>query len=407
MLRRAMVVGAVLAALLLFISSCSTDKKGELKVKQNLAARVGNSRINEAEVQKRYERLPDTQKKDYSGLEGKAKLTDLLIDEQLLLEEALEKGLHREKEIEEKLELAKRTILVSEYYNREIVGRIEVSEEETQSYYDEHKEEFTTRAVLRAQYLFSEDSLKCVGWKERIDRGEDFNKIAKNESEDPVTAVVNGSLGYFNPDGYIKSVGYSQVFGQQVEKLEAEQVSGVISFERGFAIVKLNEKKPPQQQPLSEVRNRIIDKLRGSKSMIAYNGEIARLRKKFEPENYYWDKVEKTRRTPEEIWEKAQLETDPYQRVQLYRNLVNQYPDNTYAPQALFMIGFVYAEEVQDLVQARRTFDELLDKYPESDIVESAKWMLENINSPHPQFESIENMQEHIKQQKAGDAEKE
>ncbi len=405
MLRKAMVFGAFLTAMLLLVCSCSTDKSGELKVTRNLAARVGKAKITEKEIEERYELIPDSQKKDFSGLEGKAKLADLVIEEQLLFEEALAKRIHREKEIEEMIEKAKRSILVTQYYNREIVGKIEIGEEDIQSYYDEHADEFTTRAVLRAQYIFSEDSLKCVEWKKRIDNGEDFNKIAKNESEDPITAVVNGSLGYFNPEGYIKSIGYSPTFGQAVEKLETGEISDVTAFEKGYAIVKLNEKKPPLQQPLSEVRKRIVENLRGVKARVAYGDEIARLKKKFEPENYYWEKVKKVRKTPEEIWEKAQLETDPYQRVQYYRDLVNQHPEDKYAPQALFMIGFVYAEEVQDLVQARRTFDELLEKYPASDVVESAEWMIENLDKVHPKFESIENMQEQMKREQSEDTE--
>ncbi len=398
----------VLAGIVVLVYSCSSDKSEELRVTQNVAARVGGMKIYEDEVEKRFERIPDSQKKEFDGLDGRAKLVDMLIDELVLVEAARDKKLHQVKDVEEKLENARRAVLVSEYYMREIVGKIEIGEDEIQAYYDEHPEEFTVRAVLRAQHILSEDSLKCVEWKKRIDNGEDFNKIAKNESEDEITAMANGSLGYFNTDGYVKSIGYSPTFGRAVEKLEEGEISGVISHEKGYSIVKLNEKRPAKLQPLSEVRKRIMDKLRGEKTTQAYEEEIARLRKKYEPENYYWEKVEKTKKTPQEIWEKAQLESDPYQRVQYYRDIVNQYPDDKYAPQALFMIGFVYAEELQDNVQARRTFDELLGKYPEADVVDDAKWMIENMDKPHPKFESIENMQKHKDQSDSGeDGEKE
>jgi peptidyl-prolyl cis-trans isomerase C len=389
----------VLAGIVVLVFSCSSDKREELRVTQNVAARVGDTKVYEDEVEKRFERIPDSQKKEFDGLDGRAKLVDLLIDELVIVEEALNKKLHRVGDVEEKLESARRAVLVSEYYTREIVGKIEIEEDEIQAYYDEHPEEFTMRAVLRAQHILSEDSLKCVEWKKRIDNGEDFNKIAKNESEDEITATANGSLGYFNADGYVKSIGYSLTFGRAVEKLEVGEISDVISHEKGYSIVKLNEKKPANLLPLSEVRKRIVDKLRGGKTTNAYEAELARLRKKYEPENYYWNKVKKTKKTPQEIWERAQLESDPYQRIQYYREIVNQYPDDKYAPQALFMIGFVYAEELQDLVQARRTFDELLGKYPEADVVDDAKWMIENMDKPHPKFESIENMQKQMDQQ--------
>ncbi len=77
---------------------------------------------------------------------------------------------------------------------------------------------------------------------------------------------------------------------------------------------------------------------------------------------------------------------------------MNKYPEHKYAPQALFMIGFVYAEEVMDLVQARRVFDELLKKYPDSEVAESAKWMIENLDQPHPKFESVDDMKERMEE---------
>ena len=56
---------------------------------------------------------------------------------------------------------------------------------------------------------------------------------------------------------------------------------------------------------------------------------------------------------------------------------------------------------------ARRTFDELLDKYPDSDIVESASWMIENVDKPHPRFNTVESMKEYIEENPQDDAEKE
>jgi outer membrane protein assembly factor BamD (BamD/ComL family) len=64
------------------------------------------------------------------------------------------------------------------------------------------------------------------------------------------------------------------------------------------------------------------------------------------------------------------------------------------------MIGFVYAEERQEMQQARRTFEELLEKYPQSEMAESAKWMIENMETAHPKIESLESMQKQIEEDK-------
>jgi len=60
-----------------------------------------------------------------------------------------------------------------------------------------------------------------------------------------------------------------------------------------------------------------------------------------------------------------------------------------------------FAEELRDAVQARRSFDELKRKYPESDMIESADWMIENMQTAHPKMESLETMQQRMQEDKA------
>jgi tetratricopeptide (TPR) repeat protein len=76
------------------------------------------------------------------------------------------------------------------------------------------------------------------------------------------------------------------------------------------------------------------------------------------------------------------------ERVGAYRRLVELYPDSEYAPQALFMVGFVESEEKRDYDQAEAAFKQLLEKYPNSELASSAQWMIENMRSDKtPEFE--------------------
>ena len=192
----------------------------------------------------------------------------------------------------------------------------------------------------------------------------------------------------------MKFVGRSEKWSEAVNELEAQQISDIIEFEKGYSIVRVIDKNPERILPLSDVRTRIIEKLRAQRAKDAYEVALARLKDTYKPVNYMREELLASTRTPEQFWEIAQMESDPYERIQYYRDIVELYPDHDYAPQALFMIGFVYAEELQDKVEARRRFDELLRDYPESDVAESARWMIDNMNEPHPAFDSFESMKE-------------
>lgn len=88
-------------------------------------------------------------------------------------------------------------------------------------------------------------------------------------------------------------------------------------------------------------------------------------------------------RSPQEIFTAAQqaLEAKEYERaIQCYRQLLKEYPGDENCDKAQFMIGLIYAENLQNLKKAREAFLKILEKYPHSDLADDACRMLENMN---------------------------
>lgn len=401
--KRSLVLLLIAACAVAVVSSCSRGKKEDgLKVKSGLAARVGDIKITEEFMLRTFEDLPEEQKRQFKGPDAQARFTERLIEQHLFYLAALDAKLDKSEEMEERLRWVTMNILVAEYFTKNVTEKIKIEPKEIEDYYNAHQEEFVQAPVLRAQYLFTADSLKAVNWKKRLAQGEVFTKIASKESEDKATASSGGDVGYFNPGGYIKGVSDVEGFSKAVEKLDLGVASDIVRLNNGFAIIKLTEKNPQKTQTIDEARRTIEGRLHAQKTEEAYQAAVAELSKKYKPENYVRERLDKTKRTAEELWEMAQIEADPRSRIQYYRDIVNQYPTHQNAAEALFMIGFTYAEELKDFVQARRTFDELKQKYPESPMLESAKWMNENMEKSHPKIESLEGVQQRMEENKAG-----
>ncbi len=385
------------------LTSCSRGTKEDgLKVKSGLAARVGDIKITDEFMLRTFEDLPPEQKKQFKGPEAQARFTERLIEQHLFYLAALDAKLDKSEEMEERLRWVTMNILVAEYFTKNVSDKIKIEPKEIEEYYASHPQEFVQAPVLRAQYLFTADSLKAVNWKKRLAKGEVFTKIAAKESEDKATAPSGGDVGYFNPGGYIKGVSDVEGFSKAVEKLDLGVTSDIVRLSNGFAIIKVTEKNAAKTQTLDEARRTIEGKLQAQKTEEAYKAAVAELSKKYKPENYVQERLDKTKRTAEELWEMAQIEGDARSRIQYYRDIVNQYPAHKNAAEALFMIGFTYAEELKDFVQARRTFDELKQKYPDSPMLESAKWMTENMETSHPKIESLEGVQQRMEENKTG-----
>ncbi len=65
--------------------------------------------------------------------------------------------------------------------------------------------------------------------------------------------------------------------------------------------------------------------------------------------------------------------------IDAYRKYQKKYPNAEKAPQTLFMIGFIQANELGKLDEAKATYTKFLEIYPESEMAESAKSEIANI----------------------------
>jgi TolA-binding protein len=88
----------------------------------------------------------------------------------------------------------------------------------------------------------------------------------------------------------------------------------------------------------------------------------------------------------QDLFKKAQAAATPTDRIDGYRRVVNLCPDDSMAVQAAFMVGFTYAEELEQYDRARAEFKAFLAKYPNSELAKSASWMMENMDKPAPEL---------------------
>lgn len=65
--------------------------------------------------------------------------------------------------------------------------------------------------------------------------------------------------------------------------------------------------------------------------------------------------------------------------IKAYKLFQEKYPNDDKAPQTLFMVGFIQANELNQLEEAKATYKKFLELYPESEMAESAQSEIENI----------------------------
>ncbi len=77
--------------------------------------------------------------------------------------------------------------------------------------------------------------------------------------------------------------------------------------------------------------------------------------------------------------------------IDLYRMVVEKYPNDAQTANSTFMLGYTYDNDLKDYGEARKYYEMFLSKYPSHDLAASAKVLLENLGVPDDEI--IEKLQ--------------
>jgi len=167
------------------------------------------------------------------------------------------------------------------FLNKEdLKKQIDIKGPEVKEYYESnitHFEEPEKRRVQRIFLPFEQSEKKDIleksnKVKERLDKGEDFGKLAGEFSKDD-QAANNGDWGYFE---------WKQLAPDEqdtIQELTENQVSDPIELEGGVAILRVSEILPATQLPFEDVKDRIEIILRDNKAEEMIETRIAQLEK--------------------------------------------------------------------------------------------------------------------------------
>lgn len=345
-------------------------------------AKVGGKPIRAADYDAMMARIPQHRQRDYDGARGKLRLLEQMVDRELMLKAATDAGLERDPEIARQLQDFKDNMVLQAYQRQLVESLPKPTPEQLQEYYDTHQREFVTQARINASWIKCATMAEAVKARRRVvERAEGFDKVAREVSIDKITAADGGLIGYFNPTGYVRAIPPEkhQEFVDRVFQLEAGDVSEPFAFDGGFAVVRVHEKTTERQEPFDKVKDRIQARLTPTFSDSLMQAELARLRTKYKPEILYDANKDLENKSADDLMRMATEAADPRDKIEYYRALVKKYPTYERADEAQFMIGFVYSEELRDFDLAKQEYELLLKNYPNSEVKESALYMLQNM----------------------------
>jgi parvulin-like peptidyl-prolyl isomerase len=145
-----------------------------------------------------------------------------------------------------------------------------IDDKSVRQYYEEHLEEYSFPEQVRARQIVVATEDEAIKILRRLRKGEDFEKLAKEESMMP-ERLYGGDLGFF-AHGEMPEA-FDEVFS-----LKVGEVSKVIKSLYGYHIFKVEEKVEAKVRDFDEVKDEIAHKIRKEKSEQIYYEWLSGLR---------------------------------------------------------------------------------------------------------------------------------
>ncbi|MGB7062163.1 MAG: tetratricopeptide repeat protein [Candidatus Zixiibacteriota bacterium] len=86
------------------------------------------------------------------------------------------------------------------------------------------------------------------------------------------------------------------------------------------------------------------------------------------------------KKTEQDLYTEAQNHSEDgnfESAIGTYEKILELYPDSPRAYKAQFLIGFVYSENLKDQQKAKENYLKVIDDYPECDLADDARYMIE------------------------------
>jgi len=185
--------------------------------------------------------------------EGKKRVLENMIRENLFYIAGEEEGIKLSSEEEEQINRLKRYIIIRKYITEKLKEK-PVTEEEMKDYYEKNKKEFVIPEKRKASHIIVSDENKAKELLKKIKEGADFSQIAKENNIDG-SKNKRGDLGWISKGYMIKE------FEEVAFSLKKGEISDVIKTKFGYHIIKVEDIKPEEEKNFEEVKESIRKKI--------------------------------------------------------------------------------------------------------------------------------------------------
>jgi len=254
---------------LLLLTGCTPPQTEE-----RVVAFVNGRPIAQSEFDRKWDELPEATRARYEKEGGKQAFLKVVVDDELLMQEARRQGLDQTDSFRDRVRYFKEKLLKDELLKDRMKDTVELTKEELDRYYAQHTGELLTPLKVRVSQMLLPNYAAAKDLESQVNRGGDFGKFAQRYSIDGKTKANGGDLGPYRKGLVIPEV------DEAIHALKPGMVSAPIKTDAGYYLVKITALEPEIIQADLARRERLRQELLYLKRKQHFDEVIADIKSK-------------------------------------------------------------------------------------------------------------------------------
>ena len=254
---------------ILMASGCTPPQTEE-----RVVAFVNGRPIVQTEFDRKWDELPEATKARYEKEGGKQAFLKVVVDDELLMQEARRQGLDQTDAFRDRIRSFKEKLLKDELLKDRMRETVELTKEELDRYYAQHEKELLTSLKIRVAQMLLPNYPAAKDLETQVNKGADFGSFAKRYSIDGKTKANGGDLGPYRKGLVIPEV------DEAIHSLKPGMVSAPIKTDAGYYLVMITALEPEIIQADLARRERLRQELLYLKRKQHFDEVIADIKSK-------------------------------------------------------------------------------------------------------------------------------
>lgn len=186
--------------------------------------------------------------------ELRKQIKEELIDLELIAQEARKKGLDKQPEVAQIIEVTTQKILRSAFA-QDYIENHPIAEDKLKQIYENQKQALVGKKEYKVAHILVDSEKEAQAIAALLKNKGKFDKLAKEKSKDQGSKAQGGELGWTNPAVFAPS------FGEAMLKLNKGQTSAPVQTPSGWHIIKVQDIRDFEIPPYDKVKANLEKRL--------------------------------------------------------------------------------------------------------------------------------------------------